>query len=543
MPIVLAIEPDLRQAAIIKRIVRDKIHADVVVVDSRDAALDAIRMSIPDVLLLSALLSPRDEDELIAHLRLLDGADHLQTHTIPQLASTSADGDSGRGRGLLGMFSRKKGADPAAASGCDPDLFAEEIRTYLQHAHEKKEERKQLREQGIDIPARAPIAQPAKATAAPVEEAAEADSGSSWADPFAWRPASKSGAKAKSPESRVPSPGSAVSPESVVASPESVVASHESVIRDPEPAVASHESVIRDAEPAVASHESVIRDPEPIVASQDPIVHSSEPAVEHYQSVLRQPEPAVEPPPPLVRPEPIVPPSAPADPWAVDYARHHHVIAESNESSMVGYTAPFSSTPVEPIKVDSLGPAFEPTPEEPVITGYDETARIAQELDLRQAEDEDTDSPLVSDLRLDTPEPVHEISTHDLVFEENEPVEEVEEEPVVVAAPRSRRSRAKSQSLLRLMPLAIWARAEIEKGSKHVVAIDEAQPRSVNDELRDLMSRLSVPPNVVGVSYARGCRIRRVRVPAGGDGNPSDVPGPVILSKRALEERRGRTNA
>jgi CheY-like chemotaxis protein len=107
MPIVLAIEPDLRQAAIIKRIVRDKIHADVVVVDSRDAALDAIRTSIPDVLLLSALLSPRDEDELIAHLRLLDGAEHLQTHTIPQLASTSGDRESGRGRGLLGMFSRK----------------------------------------------------------------------------------------------------------------------------------------------------------------------------------------------------------------------------------------------------------------------------------------------------------------------------------------------------------------------------------------------------------------------------------------------------
>ena len=91
MPIVLAIEPDLRQAAIIKRIVRDKIHADVVVVDSRDAALAEIRINIPDVLLLSALLSPRDEDELIAHLRLLDGADHLQTHTIPQLAGTSED--------------------------------------------------------------------------------------------------------------------------------------------------------------------------------------------------------------------------------------------------------------------------------------------------------------------------------------------------------------------------------------------------------------------------------------------------------------------
>src|SRR5437764_594159 len=85
-PLVLAIEPDLRQAAIVKRIVREKVLADVTVVDSRDAALEAMRTTVPDVLLLSTLLSPRDEDELIAHLRTLQNAEHLQTHTIPQLA-------------------------------------------------------------------------------------------------------------------------------------------------------------------------------------------------------------------------------------------------------------------------------------------------------------------------------------------------------------------------------------------------------------------------------------------------------------------------
>ena len=45
MPLVLAIEPDLRQAAIVKRIVREKVLADVAVVDSRDAALEAIRLA------------------------------------------------------------------------------------------------------------------------------------------------------------------------------------------------------------------------------------------------------------------------------------------------------------------------------------------------------------------------------------------------------------------------------------------------------------------------------------------------------------------
>ena len=144
-PLVLAIEPDLRQAAIVKRIVREKVLADVAVVDSRDAALEAMRTTIPDVLLLSALMSPRDEDELIAHLRTLEHADHLQTHTIPQLASTLNPIESRGPRGLLSAFRRKKKEPEVAPSGCDPDLFAEEIRVFLQRAADKKRERVQRR--------------------------------------------------------------------------------------------------------------------------------------------------------------------------------------------------------------------------------------------------------------------------------------------------------------------------------------------------------------------------------------------------------------
>ena len=138
--LVLAIEPDLRQATILKRIVRDRVKADVSVVESPDAALTAIGIRIPDVLLLSALLSPRDEDELMGHLRSLDGADHIQTHTIPQLATTDADQEQGGRRGLLGVFKRKKETPQPIVSGCDPDMFAEEILTFIERAAEKKEE-------------------------------------------------------------------------------------------------------------------------------------------------------------------------------------------------------------------------------------------------------------------------------------------------------------------------------------------------------------------------------------------------------------------
>ena len=86
MALVLAIEPDIRQGTILKRIVRELVGADLVLVESRDAAIAAIDRQLPDVILVTALLSPRDEDELVSHLRALDGAEHLQTHTIPLLA-------------------------------------------------------------------------------------------------------------------------------------------------------------------------------------------------------------------------------------------------------------------------------------------------------------------------------------------------------------------------------------------------------------------------------------------------------------------------
>ena len=185
-PLVLAIEPDLRQAAIVKRIVREKVLADVAVVDSRDAALEAMRTTIPDVLLLSALLSPRDEDELVAHLRTRRDAEHLQTHTIPQLASSIRGDDDERPKGLLSAFRRRKGSGSAPA-GCDPDLFAEEIRTYLKRASERKRE---ARSTGPAFDGVAPTAASRSTTMAAEPDAAAPDApvASSWSSPFEWRP-------------------------------------------------------------------------------------------------------------------------------------------------------------------------------------------------------------------------------------------------------------------------------------------------------------------------------------------------------------------
>jgi len=176
------VEPDQRQAAVLARVIRQRVHAELVVVDSRDAAIAALSARVPDVILLTALLSPRDEDEMVAHLRTLPGADHVQTHTIPQLASSDAETLPAAGSGgLLSKFRRKKESEPIP--GCDPAHFADEVSTFLARAAELKSNA-------------APVlinraAQPGTVSVLPdvvvSEEGQPADPSSSWSSPFEWR--------------------------------------------------------------------------------------------------------------------------------------------------------------------------------------------------------------------------------------------------------------------------------------------------------------------------------------------------------------------
>jgi CheY-like chemotaxis protein len=140
--LVLAIEPDPRQASILKRVVRERARAEIVVVDSKDAALAAIAARVPDLILFTALLSPRDEEELVARLRGLEGAEHLQLITIPLLATAGAGGGRRRG-GLLGKLRRKDGDEPVG--GCDPWQFADQVGGYLKTAAEEKARRLEAR--------------------------------------------------------------------------------------------------------------------------------------------------------------------------------------------------------------------------------------------------------------------------------------------------------------------------------------------------------------------------------------------------------------
>jgi hypothetical protein len=215
LPLVLAIEPDTRQAGILKQVIRDQVRADLVLVESRDAAVSAIAAQIPDVILVTALLSPRDEEELVNYLRTLDGAGHLQTYTIPQLAAPAPETD--HKTGFFGKFKRRKEVEQPI-HGCDPALFAEQLRNFLDRAAERKSEpatssRPRTLRRDVDM---RPEAAAETASAAGSDDHGSVASESAWASPFEWR--RNAPAQTEAVASRQPS---VVSPQSPVASPAS----------------------------------------------------------------------------------------------------------------------------------------------------------------------------------------------------------------------------------------------------------------------------------------------------------------------------------
>ena len=133
MPLILAIEPDRRQANQLNAVVKGRLHADLVLADSAELALAALGDRVPDLILTTALLSPTDEVVLGERLRALNGvAAHVQTLTIPVLAGPRPR--LTRARGMLSALRRGKPQQDDAPDGCDPTVFAAQCAEYLERA-------------------------------------------------------------------------------------------------------------------------------------------------------------------------------------------------------------------------------------------------------------------------------------------------------------------------------------------------------------------------------------------------------------------------
>jgi hypothetical protein len=131
MPLILAVEPERRQASQLKKLVRTVVGAELVLADTTEHALDAIGNRIPDLVLVPALLSPQDDEALATALRVIAAAAHVQTLTIPVFAATTAS-VSKKG-GMLAKLGLGR-AQSASLEGCDPVVFAEQIAAYLADA-------------------------------------------------------------------------------------------------------------------------------------------------------------------------------------------------------------------------------------------------------------------------------------------------------------------------------------------------------------------------------------------------------------------------
>src|SRR2546428_13037143 len=87
MPLILAIEPDRRQAAQLTGVIR-RVGAELVLAKTTEHALDAIGSQVPDLVLVPALLSPQDDAALAGALRVIAAAAHARILTTPVFGST-----------------------------------------------------------------------------------------------------------------------------------------------------------------------------------------------------------------------------------------------------------------------------------------------------------------------------------------------------------------------------------------------------------------------------------------------------------------------
>ena len=134
MPLILAIEPDKRQSGQLASLVKG-LHAELVLRTNAADALGALHGRVPDLVLTTSLISPRDDAALGVHLRELGpAAAHVQTVTIPLLGSAAPQRAKG---GMLAALRREKPQAPMT-DGCEPAVFAEQVRQYLATAEEQK---------------------------------------------------------------------------------------------------------------------------------------------------------------------------------------------------------------------------------------------------------------------------------------------------------------------------------------------------------------------------------------------------------------------
>src|SRR5215467_6606297 len=355
MSLILAVEPDRRQAAHLTHIVRQRVGVELILAETTELALAQIGNRVPDLILVPALLSPTEDAALAAALRVIATAAHVQMLTTPLFASAAP---ATRARGMLSAFRRAKLAKPAT-DGCDPAEFATQISSYLEAAAEQRaaaqfsepllpvlaaapppaaaitaqqryvplEPGRLYREEGTTshefaaLPAVEAISEPA-ATWTEAEPVAET------AEPLVALDAEQLPAYDTSDVETIPEPEETL--------PEPMSETVDPMLETAEPLYATSEPIFETPEPIYEAPTPTYEAPEPILEAQVPVLEALEPIFDTSEPVYAAPEPI------FATPEPIYEASA--------------SIYEAPEATLEAET-PVLETP-EPI-FEAAEPAFE----------------------------------------------------------------------------------------------------------------------------------------------------------------------------------------
>jgi hypothetical protein len=132
MSLILAIEPDQRQAAQLADLIRGRLNADLVHARTTEGALTAlagIGDRVPDLVLVPSLLSAQEDAAIAGALRLIAAAANVQMLTIPRLEAPEQPAQA------RGVFAKLRGRKTKKGpNGCDPAVFADQIASYLAEA-------------------------------------------------------------------------------------------------------------------------------------------------------------------------------------------------------------------------------------------------------------------------------------------------------------------------------------------------------------------------------------------------------------------------
>jgi len=326
MSLILAVEPDRRQAAHLTHIVRQRVGVELILAETTELALAQIGNRVPDLILVPALLSPTEDAALAAALRVIATAAHVQMLTTPLFASAAP---ATRARGMLSAFRRAKPAKPAT-DGCDPAEFATQITSYLEAAAEQRATA-QFIEPPLPVPAAAPppaavttaqqryvplepgrlyrdegttsqefAALPAvEAISEPAATWTEAEPVAEPAEPLVAFDAAQLPAYDTSDVETIPEPVETL-PEPMSETVDPMLETAEPLYAAPEPIFEMPEPVYEPLAPTYEAPEPILEAQGPVLETPEPIYEASEPIYEAPTSTYEAPEPILEAPVPVL---------------------------------------------------------------------------------------------------------------------------------------------------------------------------------------------------------------------------------------------------